>query len=245
MRKSFTMVEMLITVVILGILATTAIAGYQGMMAKSLLQKDKVGAMILLQAAKMYDLENDKSPASLAAIDQRYYERAYAQVLNTPLKRLAFELESKMQNAGTAYAADHGTVSTPCAADSLCGSAKKYGLTASQFTSAKDPSVYFVFTDDFVEARKEGNRVPWNELPKNAVVIAQSKDLTNLVDLGSATAVHTLNGKKVSVVATLSGVGTAVAGSSEITMQGASTTTTPVAFSNKQKIGGHGNNPPI
>jgi type II secretory pathway pseudopilin PulG len=230
------MVEMLITVVILGILATTAIAGYQSMMAKSKLQTDKVNVMMLLQATKTYYLENDRVPASLAALPQAYHDRAFAQVLNTPMKRFAYALESKMQNAGSAYAVDAGgnytqspctgsaytnstattstgTVSTTrnsvCSgsSDSLCAAAKNYGLNPSMFVSAADPNVYFVYMKKMKDYAADGTK--WDAIPGDEPLIGMaSSQTTTPASLETVSTPHKVGGAQVGVYATKGGAKT-------------------------------------
>lgn len=111
-NKAFTLIEILIVVVVLGVVATTAIASYQRIVEQSKAKVCQQNIKMLTTAVKLYSLENDSLPATLSQIPQTYYRRAYAQVIEkgpmlTKLARkvvdhdhssLAFALEFKHDN---------------------------------------------------------------------------------------------------------------------------------------------------
>jgi prepilin-type N-terminal cleavage/methylation domain-containing protein len=172
MKRAFTLIEMMITVVILGILATTAIAGYQGIMAKSKLQTDKVNVMMLLQATKVYYLENDKIPATLASLDARHFDRAYAEVLNTPAKRLAYAAMIRLNNDGVAFAAGDACPPGSTNLDAFCRDGAKMGLKPSQFVSAAKPGVWFKYSPGFLTLTNNLH-VLWEKIPTDMPIVNQ------------------------------------------------------------------------
>lgn len=81
MRKNFTLIEIMMVVVIVGIIATFSIPGYHNLIERS---RDKVCVLnqkVLLEAVINYGLENDILPASLGQLNNQDIKRALAKVL--------------------------------------------------------------------------------------------------------------------------------------------------------------------
>ncbi len=76
--RAFTLVELLVSVVITGILATLAMASYQGAMDRANMLVDETNQKILALAVKLYATDQDALPGSLSQLRPRDLERAYA-----------------------------------------------------------------------------------------------------------------------------------------------------------------------
>jgi len=80
MRKNFTLIEIMMVIVIVGIIATFSIPGYHNLVERS---RDKVCELnqgVLFKAVVTYGLENDILPASLGQLENRHIEKAVAEV---------------------------------------------------------------------------------------------------------------------------------------------------------------------
>lgn len=76
--RAFTLVELLVSVVITGVLATLAMASYQGAMDRANMLVDETNQKILELAVKLYATDQDALPGSLSQLRPRDLERAYA-----------------------------------------------------------------------------------------------------------------------------------------------------------------------
>jgi len=104
--KAFTLIEMVVVVVVIGILSTLAVAGYQGSIESSKSKLCATNEQLLKTALDIYSMEHDAMPASLSAIPDSYKERAYAMVMrgtNGWWIRLAAAMV-EIDGAGRAYA---------------------------------------------------------------------------------------------------------------------------------------------
>ena len=80
MRKNFTLIEIMMVIVIVGIIVTFSIPGYHNLVERS---RDKVCELnqgVLFKAIVTYGLENDILPASLGQLENRHIEKAVAEV---------------------------------------------------------------------------------------------------------------------------------------------------------------------
>ena len=87
-KKVFSLVELIVSVVIIGIVSTTGYVGYKSVMENA---KDKVCATnekIIFETLKIYALEKNVLPGSLGSVPSQYYEKAYAKVLNNEKNQL-------------------------------------------------------------------------------------------------------------------------------------------------------------
>jgi len=80
-KKSFTLLEILIIVIILGILTTFAIPTYYNIVQKAKAKGCAVNLRVLMAAVDAYAAENSVLPATLGEIPQEHIERAWAKVL--------------------------------------------------------------------------------------------------------------------------------------------------------------------
>ena len=81
MRKSFTLVELLVTVVVVIIITTIGLTGYQAAIEQARARVCATNLRALQSAVKMWALENDVIPATLGQLEKRHLERAYAEVI--------------------------------------------------------------------------------------------------------------------------------------------------------------------
>lgn len=110
MKKSFTLMELIVVLVICGILATFAIPTYQSIMDDSKAKVCYTNQLTVLKAVDIYTLEHDSMPASLSMIPAEYVHRAYAQIIpkaGWDIK-LAYWLVDR-EGLDMAYAQTYGT----------------------------------------------------------------------------------------------------------------------------------------
>ncbi|MBU1124876.1 MAG: prepilin-type N-terminal cleavage/methylation domain-containing protein [Candidatus Omnitrophica bacterium] len=108
MKKSFTLVELLIVVVIIGILGTFVVPTYRNIIEDSKSKVCQVNVDTINAALEVYAMEHDSIPGSLSELPARYLERAYAFILEErkheawklKLARLIIEFDQR----GLAYA---------------------------------------------------------------------------------------------------------------------------------------------
>ena len=79
-RAGFTMMELMIAAVVLLILASVAVAGYQGYRDRAAMLVDETNQRVLAAAVKLYAYDNNALPASLSQLEPRHLDRAFALV---------------------------------------------------------------------------------------------------------------------------------------------------------------------
>lgn len=79
-RAGFTMMEIMIAAVVLVILASVALVGYQGYRDRAAMLVDETNQQVLAAAIKMYAYDNNALPGSLSELRPELLERAFAQV---------------------------------------------------------------------------------------------------------------------------------------------------------------------
>lgn len=79
-RVGFTMMELMIATVVLLILASVAVAGYQGYRDRAAMLVDETNQKVLAAAVKLYAYDNNALPASLSQLEPRHLDRAFALV---------------------------------------------------------------------------------------------------------------------------------------------------------------------
>ncbi len=80
-KKNFTLIELLITVIIVGILATFAIPSYRNVIERAKAKTCQTNLQTLLGAVKVYVLEEDRLPATLGYLQDKHLERSWAKIL--------------------------------------------------------------------------------------------------------------------------------------------------------------------
>jgi len=81
MKKNFTLTEIIIVVVIVGIVITFAIPSYKNIIEKSKTETCKINLRVLLTAVETYAIENDELPASLGQLPKENLEKSWAKIL--------------------------------------------------------------------------------------------------------------------------------------------------------------------
>jgi len=81
MRKSFTLMETIMVVVVIGILSTLGIATYRQLLDNARQKVCETNLKTLETAVEMYALENDALPASLGDLKPSQVKKAYAKVM--------------------------------------------------------------------------------------------------------------------------------------------------------------------
>lgn len=82
-KASFTLMEILVGLVILGILSTLGIFQYQNLMEEERAKACAVNLDTLQRALDIYVMEHDGTPQNLSEIPAEYLSRAYAQILQS------------------------------------------------------------------------------------------------------------------------------------------------------------------
>lgn len=105
-KKYFTLVEIIIVVIIVGLLATFAIPGYHNMVERAKAKVCESNLNVLLGAVKIYALENDQLPGTLGQMKQKYLEKSWARYFKIESRwkiKLAYFLVD-LKKRGAAYA---------------------------------------------------------------------------------------------------------------------------------------------
>ena len=106
MKRGFTLVEILVIILVVGILATFAFAGYHNLINNSKAEVCKTNLITLLTAVDTYGFENNQIPLTLSQLKKEHLEKAWAKVLQkkNPWKiKLAYFLVD-LETKGLAYA---------------------------------------------------------------------------------------------------------------------------------------------
>lgn len=106
-KKSFTLIEIIIVTVVLGILVTIGFPQFLNAIEDSRARVCKTNLEALKVALDSYVMDNDATPASLSQIPKKYFDRAYASVVDKHKDawkiRLAYMVVD-WQERGLAYA---------------------------------------------------------------------------------------------------------------------------------------------
>jgi Tfp pilus assembly protein PilE len=103
--KAFTLIEIIMIVVVIGILATISVAGYWQLLDNARQKVCDANLETLAAAIEIYSLEHDALPGSLSMLEPEHIRKAYAKVMEK--KGLSYELARvfvKMNEPRLAYA---------------------------------------------------------------------------------------------------------------------------------------------
>jgi len=106
MKKSFTLVEIVMIVIIVGVIATFALPAYRNVLEESKAEVCAMNLKVLLGAVETYAVENDALPSSLGQLNNRQLKQAWTKTLeknNSWKVELAYWLVDFNQR-GLAYA---------------------------------------------------------------------------------------------------------------------------------------------
>lgn len=106
-KKSFTLLEIMIVVVVMVVLATMAIPAYQGVVEKAKAKICETNLKALEVSLDIYAMEHDTMPASLSELPQEYIKLAYSRILRQKDAwkiKLAYFI-SGVEKRGMVYAA--------------------------------------------------------------------------------------------------------------------------------------------
>ncbi len=115
-KKAFTLIEIMVTVAIVGILATIGIPAFQNVMESSKEKVCETNLKTLKKAVEMYIMDYDVAPGSLSELKDEHIRKAYASVMSEKggwEKRLAYFLVEGPQ-WGLAYAQGYGMPKLRC-----------------------------------------------------------------------------------------------------------------------------------
>ncbi|MFH1503963.1 MAG: hypothetical protein ABIH08_01020 [Candidatus Omnitrophota bacterium] len=105
-KRNFTLVEIVITVIVIGVIATLAIPGYSNLLEKSKAKVCAANEEVLLGAIDIYALEYDKLPGVLGQLENEHLKKSWAKIFKkgNPLQlKLAYFLVD-FNKRGAAYA---------------------------------------------------------------------------------------------------------------------------------------------
>ncbi len=189
MKKQFTLVEIIIALVIVLILVTTGIIGYQKAMQNTRMMVSSANMMGLLAAVEVYVLENDSLPATLGQLLPEHLEKgyAYAYAETSWLTKLCFKLyELSERSLAWAKAQDNDFLDYE--------NLKRYGATQNMFKVpvSSDNESYCYAINNNIAGRK------WDEISDNCLIIAEAlpgseKKLTGSGDFATQYSTGILN----------------------------------------------------
>lgn len=81
LKKAFTLIQLIIALVIIGVLATLGLPAYQKAIEDSKSKVCQTNLEALSKALDIYAMDNDTMPGSLSELPPEYIQKAYAQVL--------------------------------------------------------------------------------------------------------------------------------------------------------------------
>jgi prepilin-type N-terminal cleavage/methylation domain-containing protein len=88
--KGFSLMEIIVALVIIGILATVGMPGYQNFIEESKAKVCDTNLKALQTALEIYAIENDTLPASLSQLQGKYMREAFSRIMN---QKGAWEIE--------------------------------------------------------------------------------------------------------------------------------------------------------
>ncbi len=91
-KRSFTLIELMIVVIVLGILATLVIPAYTNIMEESKAKVCATNLAALQSSLEIYVRENDSIPGALSEIPQAYLNRGYAKVMGNKKDKWRIDL---------------------------------------------------------------------------------------------------------------------------------------------------------
>lgn len=103
-RTGFTMIELMIAAVVLLILSSVAVAGYQGYRDRAAMLVDETNQKVLAAAFKLYAYDNNATPGSLSQLQPQHLERAFALVTGGKRHYTVFAYLKEWMGAGVAEA---------------------------------------------------------------------------------------------------------------------------------------------
>lgn len=192
-NKAFTLIEILIVVVVLGVVATTAIASYQRIVEQSKAKVCQQNIKMLTTAVKLYSLENDSLPAALSQIPQTYYRKAYAQVIEKGpmLTKLARKV------------VDHDHSSLAFAINFEHDNFKQYGTNEENWVCPTQPGATQSYA---INDNLEGLR--WSFIMKHypdTPIVGEKNSGRTFTSTSELSTNHKLSGQDVAFIGTASG----------------------------------------
>lgn len=163
MKKSFTLGEIIIAVVIVLILATLGLAGYRQVIDNARQRVCESNLKALEAAVEIYSLENERFPATLGDLKLEHLQKGYARVIkdNDWWTKISYLLV-KLSSSREAYA----QMLTP---DNL----SRYGVDAQIFNCPADTNGAPSYG---INASLEGKQ--WSEISDDTVIIADCDSYT-------------------------------------------------------------------
>jgi general secretion pathway protein G len=132
-KKAFTLVEILVVVIVIGILATLGFPAYQNAVEASKEKVCSANLEVLQAAVEIYTMEHNTVPGSLSALKPEHIEKAFAKVMQGKdawKKRLAYFIVEAPQ-WGLAYAQGFSSPRLRCPKNpDTSSTAISYGLNA-------------------------------------------------------------------------------------------------------------------
>jgi prepilin-type N-terminal cleavage/methylation domain-containing protein len=161
-KKYFTLLEILIVIIIIGILAVVSIVVYDNVIEKARIKACEINSQTIAGALETYILENNQLPGSISQIPDSYIQRSYAKVMHkqgtfkTQLVYWLIDLDKK----GLAYALNAANPRLSvgnrvdervfhCPSD-FSGSISSYGIN-SALSNAQDRAEYETIRNSSVD----------------------------------------------------------------------------------------------
>lgn len=162
MKRGFTLVELVVNVVVIGVLATLSIASYQHLIHKSKAKVCANNLKVLQTAVKYYSREKDSLPATLSRLEKKHLEKAYAQVVTGNIYNKFTQMLVDGHSYGKAYAYN---------LNFNYEGLKNYGAYAKAFicpASDDDAAHSYGINADFINSKWN----KWQDVPKDIILIA-------------------------------------------------------------------------
>lgn len=83
-KKAMTLLEIVMVVVVLGIVASLGIPAYNNIQEEAMAKIDRTNLFAIKSALDIYMMEHDGLPGNLSQIPKRYFDDAYAKIINSP-----------------------------------------------------------------------------------------------------------------------------------------------------------------
>jgi len=82
-KKALTLLEIMVVVVVVGIIASLGVPVYNNIQEEAMAKIDRTNLFVIKSALDIYMMENDGLPGNLSQIPQKYFDNAYAVIMDS------------------------------------------------------------------------------------------------------------------------------------------------------------------